>query len=900
MNRTICRWAWIAAWRQQPGALLAAVLAIAMGVALALGIDLVNRTALHRFSLAINTINGAADLQVTTPDGRLPDQILGSFEQHPQVKIASPVIDTRVTVVPRSPGQANRQLQVIGIDIFRAARITPSLMPQPDDPDSDNTGNADNKRSNPPSGTDNPLFANNSVFLSAAALSEFDQKPGQPLTILVNNQQLTLRIAGTVPGVPPGQALAVMDIGTAQWLLAWQNTISRIDLRVQENTTADSLRAAILASDSSGAQPSGSQPNWQLNTPDQTSLRMANLSRAYRVNLNVLALVALFTGGFIVYATMSLTSLRLAPTLAMLNVLGAQAILPLTIIVGLALVLGVVGAVLGIGLGIGLAQLLLGYVGGDLGGGYFGRETTTAVIPWLSVAAFAGLGIAAAIAGALAPALALRSMAPAQTLRSGFAIGNGHQANYRVTLLLVIAGAVLQFLPPIGGLPLPSYLAIACWLFAGVAFTGPLSAWVVRMLSANGRATWRNASAWLASQRLISAKSSTVAALAGVVASFALVSAMAIMVHSFRVSVADWLDAVLPADIFLRVPVSAAQAGLDANTINTISNLPGVGSVSSLRVIQLITDPSQPAVAVLARQIRRNNPELSLPVTGTVLQPANRRDDCITVYASEPAAMRFQLAVGDLVGLPLTLKPTTDKPAHTRDKTRVDLSSTQTIRTPVPCFQVAAIWRDYARQHGAFAIHQEDYQALTGDQSVSDLAINLTPDTAAEPVMQAIRAAMPADGLQMRTASDIRQLSLKIFDRSFAVTYALEAVALLVGLFGVATTYAGEALSRVREFGMLRHLGLTRAAVARTFAFEAGFSIALGVAWGTVLGGIISQVLIHRVNPQSFHWTMQTHWPVPILASAALALLILGIVTAVIAARRASGHEPIAAVRSDW
>jgi putative ABC transport system permease protein len=154
--------------------------------------------------------------------------------------------------------------------------------------------------------------------------------------------------------------------------------------------------------------------------------------------------------------------------------------------------------------------------------------------------------------------------------------------------------------------------------------------------------------------------------------------------------------------------------------------------------------------------------------------------------------------------------------------------------------------------------------------------------------------------LDWRSAREIRAISLGIFDRSFAVSYLLVAVAILVGLFGVAAAYAGEALARAREFGMLRHLGVTRRQVARIFAAEAAAMVTIGVAWGAVLGAAIAMVLIHRVNPQSFHWTMDTTWPTELLAGTAAALVATGVAAAVLAARSATGQGPVRSVREDW
>jgi len=132
------------------------------------------------------------------------------------------------------------------------------------------------------------------------------------------------------------------------------------------------------------------------------------------------------------------------------------------------------------------------------------------------------------------------------------------------------------------------------------------------------------------------------------------------------------------------------------------------------------------------------------------------------------------------------------------------------------------------------------------------------------------------------------------------VTYALEAIAILVGLFGVAATCAGEALARAREFGVLRHLGVPSRQVAVQLAIESGLTVSMAVAWGALIGAAIGLVLIERVNPQSFHWTMQVHWPVALLLGSGLSLVAAAVLAALLAARGALGDAPLQAVRQDW
>ena len=215
-------------------------------------------------------------------------------------------------------------------------------------------------------------------------------------------------------------------------------------------------------------------------------------------------------------------------------------------------------------------------------------------------------------------------------------------------------------------------------------------------------------------------------------------------------------------------------------------------------------------------------------------------------------------------------------------------------------FTVAGVFRDYARQHGAILVDRADYVALTGDRRVNDGAIWLSPGATRASVMEALRALPGGEELDMADSGEIRSLSLGIFDRSFAVTYAMEAVAVLVGLFGLSSSLGAVVLARRREFGMLRHLGLTRGQIRRMLAAEGALLASVGAAAGLVCGAAISLVLVYVVNRQSFNWGIELHPPFVLLASLVLVLLTLAVVTAILSAREAMGMGPVRAVREDW
>jgi putative ABC transport system permease protein len=215
--------------------------------------------------------------------------------------------------------------------------------------------------------------------------------------------------------------------------------------------------------------------------------------------------------------------------------------------------------------------------------------------------------------------------------------------------------------------------------------------------------------------------------------------------------------------------------------------------------------------------------------------------------------------------------------------------------------RISGIWRDYARQAGAIAIDATDYQGLTGDTRVNDLALWLKPGSSAAEVETALRRiAGPDLALEAASTASLRTLSMRIFDRSFAVTFYLQAVAIAVGLVGVAASLSAQVLARRKEFGLLAHLGLTRSQVIALVGLEAAAWLAAGTLIGLALGLAMAVVLVQVVNPQSFHWTMPLQVPWDRLAALAGAVLVAGILTALWSARRAAGHSAVIAVKEDW
>ncbi len=839
------RWLLVGEWRAHPMRFVLAGLAIAVGVALGFAVHVINRSAADAFGEAVRSASGDADLQVraASPLG-FDERLYPRLFQVAGVSDASPVLYFNARIGEQS-------VTLLGLDMLRALNVTPSLLGRRQDQAPSAGASAR------PAGAD-MAFDPDALFLSPAALARTGLKVGARASVRVGGVTRTFTVAGDMPGVPAGQALAMIDIAEAQWRFARLGSLDRIDLKLREGADRGTVREAVTA-----ALPG----NARITDPEGESRRGDSLSRAYRVNLDMLALVALLTGGFLVYSAQSLSVMRRLGQFALLRTLGLRksSIEAQLLLEGTAL--GLVGSAAGLAIGYGIASLAMRFVGGDLGGGYFGGTAPDLHFSPAAAALFLLLGIATAIGGSYAPARRAGRLQPAVAIKSAAdLIDPRDRPALRPALLLILAGIGAAFLPAIARLPLFGYLAVALVLAGGILATPWLARTLLRPLA---NIDTRRPAFDMAVRRLLGAPSQASIALSGIVASTGLMIAMAVMVTSFRGSVEDWLDTFLSGDLY----ISGGRTGVsfDPETQARLAATPGVRSIGFAKQIPLALDPNLPSLLLLVRPT--GEPGITMPL----IERAERPGRGIALWLSEPAARLYRKRVGDQMVLPIG---TGQAEGH-----------------------VAGIWRDYARQQGAIEISSRDYVRLTGDRVRTEAAVTLAPGASAAAVRAAMVARLPTSlrgSIDFAEPATLRNEALKLFDRSFAITYVLEAIAILIGLAGVAATSSAQTIARLREFGMLRHVGMRRQAITAMLASEGALLGLIGLAAGAVLGLGISQILIHVINPQSFNWTMETQLPWSLLAVVGVALVAASAGTAMLAGRRALSHDAVRAVSEDW
>ena len=835
--------------RHHPWRNAAAVVAVMLGVALALSVHLINASALSEFSQAVRSVNGQPDLTLRASQGQFDESLYARIASLPEVSVASPVLE--LSTYAQAAGGTRQSLRVLGVDALLLARLAPELLPRPAD--------ADDRFA---------FFAPATVFLNAAAQNALG---AGSLQLQSGLNMLAVRVAGSVAA--GGGPLAVMDLGAAQDLFGRGGELTRVDLQLRAGVDrADFVRRQHSAAD----WPA--QLQWS--EPGDAAQRVSQLSRAYRINLTVLALVALFTGAFLVFSVLSLSVAKRAQQLALLGVLGLGGATRLHLVLCESLLLGLLGSAAGVALGSALAALALRLLGGDLGGGYFAGIAPVLQWSWAAALTYGGLGVVAALVGGWWPARTAQQLPPAQSLK-GLGVAPAGHGHAWLSLALLLGGALLALLPPVAGIALGAYLSVALLLVGGI---GALPGLIGLLYGRLSPLVAKRALPMLAVERARRVRESAGVAVSGVVASLSLAVALTIMVASFRHSVTDWLDVVLPADLYVRTAGSSAAgetAYFSPEFVQAVAAVPGVARVGGLRVTQLLLSPDQPAVALIARDMQ--TPARVLPLVGPALSvPAG----AIGIYVSEPMLTRYQASVGQF------FEPMANSFA----------------KTGAPRFFVAGVWRDYARQFGAIAMDEQDFVRLTGDRRVNDLALWLAPGAREDAVQAGIRQlaaqstgpGLNSELIELASAGQIRTRSLQIFDRSFAVTYWLQAVAIAIGLFGVAANFSAQVLARRKEFGLLAHLGLTRRQVLSVVAGEGAAWTVMGSLAGLALGLAVSVVLVHVVNPQSFHWSMDLQVPWLRLLALCVAVVLAGTLTAWLAGRAAASADAVLAVKEDW
>ena len=826
---------------REPVRLGLTVLAVALGVAVVLGIDLAGDAAAGSFHSSMETLAGDNELEIVATGG-VPESVVATLLTEPYSLRVSPRMEDYAVVT-----DSKQTLPLIGVDLLAESSFY--LGPRP------NPGNSATPGDEPSSDSLRNLEDTSSIWVG----SGLGKKPGEQIELLINDQTYRSTIRGVYPDPGGNDTAVLMDIAAAQRVLRRLGRVDRVLLKLPQNADPSEWEKRIA-----DLLPPGVNVRRQGTATAENRKMLA----AFRWNLRLLSYIALVVGAFLIYNTISVSVVRRRAEIGIARALGASRVGVLLAFLGEAATVGLAGALLGLPLGNAMAVGAVKLMALTVRSLYVSSRPGPVALTASSVAFGLFVGMGVAIASAVSPAREAMLVSPVEAMARGrreyaARINKGRDLLVAIVLAVVAVSAALR--PAVLGKPVLGYLA-ALLLIAASAFAIP--ALVAFLSSRTSKTLGRvfGVETLLASRSLLASLGRTSVLLGALSTAVAMMTSVGIMVGSFRQTVVSWMDAELPADFYLRPAGDTApdrHPTISPELVDRIANLPGVAAVDRLRAYEISYEGMPATLASV--DLRGTGPErksdfLSGRPPEEVLSQLRGQYNAII---SEPFSYKHHVKAGDWLTLPL-------------GESEVRL-------------KIIDVSYDYASERGYIVVDRDVLLEYLPDPALSNLAVFVAPGVRAAEVRKNIEEAIAGHRILIFSDRDLRSEAIRIFDRTFAITYALEAVAVLVAVIGMAGALLALVIDRRRELGLLRFLGASSGQLRKLILVEAGLLGLVANLVGLVLGYFLSLVLVFVINKQSFGWTIRFHWPVEVLLGALtvvyLATVISGLYPAWIAVR---------------
>ncbi len=843
--------------RLAPGQTLLLIAILALGVGVFTAVRLANRAAAASFTHFTDAVTGGSDWVIQAPTGDLPESVLPelrtaladlSVQIHPVVEAAAaePILATS-----RADGTTRRTFTLLGVDLVAAANL--AALHDGDGRFFRNESEGATSTAGGPGFFD--LFGEDVLAWTSPGLRP---RPAR-LHLVVGDRPVDLIVAGDIPQAagttlaPVG--LVILDLPRLQSLLGRPGRLSRIEFVTEDGYAREERRAeagrrlAELGAGSDGVT------RWLVDTPGGRRDTATTMTEAFRLNLTVLSLIALLVGLYLVFQALDGAVARRRSEIAMLRSLGVEAAMIRRAWLAEAAALGLAGGAVGLLLGWAGAQIAVRAVSATVNALYHASTVTAATLSWSEAAWSLLAGVVASMIAGWAPARAAAATPPAQILVRSAPGGPGGRWLRSAPLAMGAAAAAwsLTFAPPVdlgGGTRFPaaghaaSFLAI---LGGGVLASLSLSplARSLRRLGGVGP------SCRIALGHLARPTGRHRLAAAALVCAIGMAAGMAILVGSFELSVKRWIANALQADLYISSAGSggAGAAGRISPALwQTLAAHPAVAESAVYSAYPLILEgkPTTLGAGDLADQARREAfLWVGTPAPAQALDPGQNANSALI---SESFSERFSVQRGDVVTVPTP-------------------AGAQTLR-------VAGVFADYGNERGSVLVDRSHAARWFDDESATSVALYLRPGVQSDALRAELLTKHP--GLVIFTHGGLRAEVLRVFRQTFSITYALEAIGLVVAVAGLGLSLASVLLDRREELTTLRALGFSRDHIARAAALEGGLLAACATMAGIGLSFALGWILIHVINKQSFGWTLAYDPPTGLLGALALAVTATG------------------------
>lgn len=827
------------------------ILGIALGVAVVVSIDLANASARRAFVLSAEGVTGRATHQIVGGPGGLDERIYVRLRVDAGVHPAAPVVEGYVAAAD-FPG---RTLHLLGIDPLTEGPFRPYLQ----------------RGGGSLSDLSALLTQPASGLLSGDTAQALGLAPGATMTVRISGARHTVRLVGLI--LPHDstsrlalESLLVTDIATAQELLGLAGRLSRIDLIVPDGSPGERLLARIRA-----VLP----PAAEVIRASARSEFVEQLTRAFSVNLTALSLLALIVGMFLIYNTMTFSVVQRRASIGMLRALGVTRREIFTLLLAEVALVGSIATVAGLLLGIVLGRGLLRLVTQTINDLYFVLGVHELAVAPLVLLKGAALGLGATLVAAVVPALEATTASPGVVLTRATI-----EARLRRAVPRSVLAGVLVLVFGSGLLLVPSASLVLSYggLFAlvlGAALLTPGAAVVLVRVLQPGMGWLFGALGRMAARGVVASLSRTAVAIAALMVSIAATVGVGLMVGSFRQTVVRWLETSLVADVYVSSPSfvgSRADSTLDPAVVTRLVSAPGVLGVGTYRSVRVQSPLGPTRLVALHIEPRSYGRFRFLEGAPDVIWPAFQAGGAAIV--SEPYAYRHRLRLGSRLQL------------------RTDRGEWE--------FPVVGVFSDYGSDQGVVMLSRRTYETFWDDRGISSLGLSATPGTDVGALAgELARLAGPDQELVIRPNRVLRESSLAIFDRTFAITGVLRLLATVVAFIGVLSALMALQIERARELGVLRALGLTPRQVWGVVTSQTGL---MGLIAGLVaipVGIAVALVLIFVINRRSFGWTLEVAISPSLLLQAVGLALIAAILAGVYPALRMARTSPAQALREE-
>jgi putative ABC transport system permease protein len=833
----------------EPARLALTVLTLAFGVAVVLAIDLAGNAAAGSFHSSMETLAGDNDLEVVASGG-VPESVVAVLATYPAVLRISPRMEDFAVL-----NDSQQTIPLIGLDLIaEGSRYLSAESP----------GKA-GAQSTAPEDLLSRLSDRQSIWVS----SSLKKNPGDQLSLLINDRVYNCTVRGVYPDTSGNENAILMDIAGAQRILHRFGRVDRILIKLPPGAGIEATQEALK-----DILPPGVDIRPQGSSTDENRKMLA----AFRWNLRLLSYIALVVGAFLIYNTISVSVVRRRADIGIVRALGAARADVLVAVLGEAACFGVAGALLGLPLGRLMAAGAVKLMALTVESLYVSSRPGSIALSSFSFVWALLIGVGVSVISALSPAREAMNVSPVDAMAQGrreYIARANLRRDLAIAALFAVLGVMSAFMPAIGGMPLLGYLATIL-LIASSAFAMPALVSFLAWATSGLLKKLVGVEALLAARSLTAALRRTSVLVATLSTAVAMMVSVGIMVGSFRQTVVSWMNDELPADLYLRPagdPAADRHPTISPELTEQIARLPGVESIERLRAYEISYD-GMPAtlgsVDLNVLRSERTSDFLSGRPAEEVLDELRGRRN---VIVSEPFTYKHRVKAGDSLTLSL-------------GEARAN-------------FKIVDVYYDYASERGYILMDRNTLLRYLPDPAPSNLAVFVASGANVDAVRQSIQEISAGHRILIFSNANLRTEAIRIFDRTFAITYALEAVAIFVAVMGIAGALVALVIDRRRELGLMRFMGMSSAQIRKLILVEAGLLGFLANFAGLVLGYFLSLILVFVINKQSFGWTIRFHWPVAIILAALTVVYLATILSGLYPAGVAVRLNPLAVIHEE-